>query len=260
MTTPKLGLTYRVGPALSASANFSESFEGPVIGQLRNSPAREGEFVTNQVVEPLTVRTYELGTRGVAGRASFELAVFRQTLRDQPVNVSFARTTPATGQFQALVNAAEVRHSGVQAGGQPVLTSALTLAGTYTDSGFTYDRYAAGTTDFTRKELPGIPKHNGFAELRYPDGRGATGGVEVQSVGKFDLNDANAVTNPAHQVVNLRAGWERDVGATQASPFVAVNNVFGEEDSSQPQINAALGRFFNVLPGATYTAGLKLNW
>ncbi len=176
------------------------------------------------------------------------------------MNVSFARTAPATGQFQALVNAAEVKQSGVEAGAQLVLTSALTLAGTYTYSDFTYDRYAAGTTDFTGNELPGIPKHNGFAELRYRDGRGLTGGVEVQSVGEFYVNDANTETNPAYRVVNLRAGWERAVGATQLSPFVAVNNVFGEEYSSQTQINAALGRFFNPLPAVNYTAGLKLTW
>jgi hypothetical protein len=55
-----------------------------------------------------------------------------------------------------------------------------------------------------------------------------------------------------------RSARLRAVGAAQGSPFVAVNNVFGEEYSSQPQINAALGRFFNPLPGVNYTAGLKL--
>ena len=258
--TPKVGLTYRATPSLSTYANFSESFEAPVIGQLRNSPGEGGEFVTNQVVRPLTVRTYEVGTRGAAGRVSFEATAFRQSLRDQPVNVSFARTAPATGQFQALVNAAEVRQWGVETAAQLMLTNALTLAGTYTYSDFVYDRYAAGTTDFTGNELPGIPKHNVFAELRYRDARGLSGGVELQSVGKFFLNDANTVTNPAYQVVNLRLGWERGVGPTQVVPFVAVNNVFSERYSSQPQINAALGRFFNPLPGATYTAGLRASW
>lgn len=258
--TPKVGLTYRPTPSLSTYANFSESFEAPVIGQLRNSPGAGGEFVTNQVVRPLTVRTYEVGTRGVAGRASFEATVFRQSLRDQPVNVSFARTAPATGQFQALVNAAEVRQRGVETGAQFALTSALTLAGTYTYSDFVYDRYLAGTTDFTGNELPGIPKHNAFAELRYRDARGLTGGVEVQSVGQFFLNDANTATNPAYRVVNLRLGWERATGAVRVAPFVAVNNLFSEEYSSQPQINAALGRFFNPLPGVNYSAGLRVNW
>jgi iron complex outermembrane receptor protein len=258
--TPKVGLTWRATPSLSTYANFSESFEAPVIGQLRNSPSPDGEFVTNQVVRPLTVRTYEVGTRGAAGRASFEAVVFRQSLRDQPVNVSFARPAPATGQFAALVNAAEVRQWGVETGAQLALTSALTLAGTYTYSDFAYDRFVAGTSDFTGNELPGIPKHNAFAELRYRDARGLTGGVEVQSVGKFFLNDANTVTNAAYQVVNLRLGWERGLGALQVAPFVAVNNLLSEEYSSQPQINAALGRFYNPLPGVTYSAGLRVNW
>lgn len=258
--TPKFGLTYRVGPSLSAYANVSESFEAPVIGQLRNSPRRDGEFVTNQVVEPLTILTYELGTRGALGRSSFELAVFSQKLSDQQVNVSFVREPPLTGQFAALVNAAEVKQRGVEAGATFVLTSALTLAGTYTYSDFSFERYVAGSSNFGGNELPGIPKHNGFAELRYNDTRGLTAGVEVQSVGEFFLNDANSATNPAYRLVNLRLGWARSIGRTEFAPFAAVNNVFSEVYSSQPQINAGAGRFFNPLPGVNYTAGLKVNW
>jgi iron complex outermembrane receptor protein len=258
--TPKVGLAYRVSPSLSAYANFSESFEAPVIGQLRNSPSVDGEFVTNQVVKPLSIQTYEIGTRGVLGRGSFELALFRQQLRDQQVNVSFVRPPPATGQFAALVNAAEVEQKGVEAGATLLLTSVLTLAGTYTYSDFSFERYVAGTNDFGGNELPGIPKHSGFAELRYSDTRGITGGIEFQSVGKFFLNDANSATNPAYRLVNLRVGYARPYGGVTFTPFAAVNNVFSEEYSSQPQINAAAGRFFNPLPGANYTAGLKVNW
>ncbi|MBA4072414.1 MAG: hypothetical protein C0497_11345 [Gemmatimonas sp.] len=258
--TPKVGLTYRVGPSLSAYANVSESFEAPVIGQLRNSPRSDGEFVTNQVVQPLTIRTYEIGTRGAAGRGSFELAVFSQKLSDQQVNVSFVRVPPLTGQFAALVNAAAVKQRGVEAGAKFALTRTLTLAGTYTYSDFSFERYVAGTSNFAGNELPGIPKHNGFAELRYSDERGITGGVEFQSVGKFFLNDANTATNDAYRLVNLRVGLERSLGRVQFSPFAAVNNVFSEVYSSQPQINAGAGRFFNPLPGVNYTAGLKVNW
>jgi iron complex outermembrane receptor protein len=258
--TPKLGLTYRVNPTLSTYANFSESFEAPVIGQLRNSPRSDGEFVTNQVVKPLSIQTYEVGTRGVVGRGSFELAVFSQKLRDQQVSVNFVRVPPLTGQFGALVNAAEVKQKGIEAGAKLAVTSALTLAGTYTYSDFSFERYVAGTNDFGGNELPGIPKHNGFVELRYQDTRGLTGGIEFQSVGKYFLNDANLAENPAYQLVNLRAGWARQLGRAEFAPFVAVNNVFSEKYSSQPQINAGAGRFFNPLPGVNYSAGLKVSW
>jgi len=257
--TPKFGLTYRASSALSLYANVSESFEAPVIGQLRNSPRADGEFVTNQEVKPLTIRTYEIGTRGAMGRASVELAVFRQKLSDQQVNVNFVRVPPLTGQFAALVNAAAVRQSGVEFGTTFVLTNALTLAGTYTYSDFTFERYAAGTSNFAGNELPGVPKHNGFAELRYRDQRGLVGGVEFQAVGKFFLNDANTATNDAYRLVNVRLGWE-STGRVQFAPFVGVNNVFSERYSSQPQINAGAGRFFNPLPGVNVSAGLKVSW
>lgn len=259
-TTPKVGLTYRVSPSLSTFANLSESFEAPVIGNLRNSPRTDGEFITNQVVKPLSIRTLEVGTRGVIGRGSFELTVFTQKLRDQQVSVNFVRPAPLTGQFGALVNAAEVKQSGVEAGAKFALTSALTVAGTYTYSDFSFSRYVAGTNNFSGNELPGIPKHNGFLELRYQDSRGLTGGLEYQSVGKFYVNDANTAENDAYSLVNLRAGWARPLGRTEFAPFVAVNNLFSEKYSSQPQINAGAGRFFNPLPGINYAMGLKISW
>ena len=52
----------------------------------------------------------------------------------------------------------------------------------------------------------------------------------------------------------------RRVGRTDVAPFVAVNNLFSEKYSSQPQINAGAGRFFNPLPGVNYVAGIRLNW
>ncbi|MBX9856554.1 MAG: TonB-dependent receptor [Gemmatimonadaceae bacterium] len=258
--TPKVGVTYRVNKNFSSFANFSESFEAPVIGQLRNSPRSDGEFITNQSVKPLAIRTYEAGARGVIGRASVELTVFRQRISDQAVSVNFLRPAPATGQFGAIINAAEVKQAGIEAGMTTTLTSNLTLAGTYTYSDFSYSRYVAGASNFSGSELPGVPRHNGFLELRYQDSRGLSGGVEFQSVGKFFLNDANTAENPAYRLVNLRAGWAKRTRMGEIAPFVAVNNLFSEEYSSQPQINAAGGRFFNPLPGINYVAGMKLAW
>lgn len=258
--TPKLGLTYRIDKRFSSFANVSESFEAPVIGQLRNSPRSDGEFITNQSVKPLAIRTYEVGARGVIGKSSVELTVFRQRVSDQAVSVNFLRPAPATGQFGALINAAEVKQAGIEAGMTTPLTSNFTLAGTYTYSDFSYSRYVAGTSDFGGNALPGVPKHNGFLELRYQDSRGRSAGIEFQSVGKFFLNDANSAENPAYRLVNLRAGWAKRTRMGEVAPFVAINNLFSEKYSSQPQINAAAGRFFNPLPGINYVAGVKLAW
>jgi iron complex outermembrane recepter protein len=194
------------------------------------------------------------------GRGTMEVTVFNQRLTDQQVNVSFVRPAPQTGQFAALVNAASVKQRGIESGASLTISEAVTLAGTYTYSDFNFDRYVAGTNNFSGKRLPGVPRHTAFTELRYRDSRGLSSSVEAQWVGEFFVNDANTAINPAYTLVNFRIGHDITAARMSLSPFVSVNNLFSESYSSQPQINAAAGRFFNPLPGRNYAAGVKVKW
>ena len=258
--TPKLGLVLRPSEALSLYANYSEGFEAPVSEQLRNSPPPDGEFVLNRRLAPMVVQSVEAGLKGQPfERLGFELAVYRQTIDDFIATRNFARPDGTT--FAASFNAAEVRQVGVEVATNLTVTSSLSLALAYTFSDFVFERFQAGSDDFSGNRLAGIPRQDGFAELTFRRPSGFYFQGDVKTVGKFFVDDANTTSNDAYTLVGLRAGHDGiAIGGTRVAPFVAVNNLTGEAYTSMAEINNGVRRYYNPMPGRTFLGGLTVRW
>ena len=71
-------------------------------------------------------------------------------------------------------------------------------------------------------------------------------------------NELNADAAPAYEVVNLRAGYERQWGRTRVSAFVRVDNVTGRRYAGSVIVNEGNGRFFEPAPGRTWLGGLSI--
>lgn len=258
--TPKIGAVYRVRPSLSLYGNVSEGLEAPVSEQLRNSPFSTGEFVLNVGLAPMIYRSVEGGAKGQVGPLSFELAIFRQNIDDFIVTRQILR--PAGGTtFTASLNAAKVRQRGLEFGSTLRLARTLTAAATYTFSGYTFSRFEALGENLTGNRLAGIPRHDFFGELRYHPATGFNAGIDVKSVGRFFVDDANRFTNEPYTVVNVSAGYERRLGTrARLSPFVTINNLFNERYTSLPQVNDGARRFFNPMPGRSAIGGASVRF
>lgn len=166
--TPRVGITVRALQSLAVYANYNEGFEAPILGELRNSPARDGEFVANRNVSPFDVKSFELGARGQAGRkVSFEANVYRQRTNNLIVSQSFLRLPPLTGQFPAFVNAGKVDQNGLELGATVRALPELTVNTSYTYSDFIYRDFVSGTQVFSGRTVPGVPAHNTYAEATY---------------------------------------------------------------------------------------------
>lgn len=259
--TPKLGVAYRARPSLSIYGNFSEGLETPVSEQLRNSPFPTGEFVLNTGLAPMIYRSVEVGAKGQLGpRSTFEAALFRQNIDDFIVTRQILRPVGGT-TFTASLNAAEVRQNGFELGASFRLPSALVANLAYTYSDFTFSRFDALGDNLSGNRLAGVPQHDVFAELRYQPAAGFHGSVDVKSVGRYFVDDANRFTNEPYTVVSVSAGYERPMGdKVRLSPFLTINNLFNERYTSLPQVNDGARRFFNPMPGINAVAGASLRY
>ncbi len=141
------------------------------------------------------------------------------------------------------------------------MLSRLTLGLAYTFSDFTFDEFDNGVANFTGNELPGVPRHIFYGELRYRDRSGMFGAVELQSSTRLQANDANTASTPPYTVANARIGYEWDNGSGfRLSPFLGVNNLADKQYSSFALINDARNRFFNPLPGLSAYGGLGVTF
>lgn len=259
--TPKLGVVLRARPSLSLYGNFSEGLEAPVSEQLRNSPFTAGEFVLNVGLDPMIYRSFEVGAKGQAGdRVSFDIAAFRQNIDNFIVTRQILR--PAGGTtFTASLNAAKVRQNGIEVGSTVRMTSSLSANVGYTFSDYTFSQFDALGQNLTGNRLAGIPRHDLFADLRYRPASGFNASIDVKSVARYFVDDANQFTNEPYKVVTLSVGYDRRIGGrARLSPFVTVNNLFDEQYTSLPQVNDGARRFFNPMPGRSALGGVTIRY
>jgi iron complex outermembrane receptor protein len=260
--SPRVGVTFRAAQNLALYASYNEGFEAPVLDQLRNSPAREGEFVANHSVKPFDVHAFEVGARGQIGHhGSFEAAVFRQRTNNLIVSQSFLRPEPLIGQFAAVVNAGKVDQNGLELGASLRPIDGVQLAGSYTYSDFTYRDFVSGGEDASGRRVPGVPEHNIFAEASYRTATGLSVTFDIQRVGAFFVDDLNTASNEPYVIANLRGGYDFSLGrGFKLSPWVGLMNLRDKVYVAQTQPNAAAGRYFNPLPGLTFLGGLKVGY
>lgn len=259
--TPKLGVVFRPVPSLSVYGNVSEGLEAPVSEQLRNSPFTEGEFVLNVGLNPMIYRSYEGGVKGEFGRrVSFEAALFRQNIDDFIVTRQILR--PAGGTtFTASLNAAAVKQTGLEFASSLRIANPLSATVSYTYSDYVFSRFNALGQDLSDRRLAGIPRHDVFAELRYQPATGFNGNINVKSVGRYFVDDANLFTNDPYMVVTATIGYDRRVGSrARLSPFLTMNNLFDEVYTSLPQVNDGARRFYNPMPGVSALGGVTIRY
>ncbi|MBA3556472.1 MAG: TonB-dependent receptor, partial [Gemmatimonadales bacterium] len=250
--TPKVGIAYQPTPVVSLYATYGRGFEAPVIGELRVLPG--GVFGFNAELEPQVSDNFEVGARGEPlPWLAFQAAVFQQDIKDF---ISPFGTFP-NNSFQ---NVGRVNQFGLELGSQVELFSRLTLGLAYTYSDFTFEEFNNGTNDFSENQLPGVPRHIFFGELRYRDGSGLYGAIELQSVTRFQVNDANTFSNPPYTVASARMGYDWDTGRFRLSPFLGVNNLSDERYSAFALINDTARRFFNPLPELSAYGGVGVTF
>lgn len=259
--TPKLGVVLRALPSLSLYGNFSEGLEAPVSEQLRNSPFTAGEFVLNVGLDPMIYQSFEVGAKGQAGnRLSFEFAAFRQNIDNFIVTRQILRPAAAT-TFTASLNAAKVRQNGIELGSTVRMTSALSANVSYTFSDYSFSQFDALGQNLTGKRLAGIPRHDVFADLRYHPASGFNASIDVKSVARYFVDDANLFTNNPYKVVTMSLGYDQGVGGrARLSPFVTINNLFSVRYTSLPQVNDGARRFFNPMPGRSVLGGVSVKY
>jgi iron complex outermembrane receptor protein len=230
------GVSYVVSDALVPYVNVASSFETPTTTELANRPDGSGGF--NDQLGPQRAWTYEVGARGRIGSlVEYELAGF------------LGRVSDAIVQFQEIGgraffrNAGKTHNDGVEVGLSVQPVAGVRLFGTYTFSNFTFSDYkvqTGATVDtLDGNRIPGVPKHFARFGLRGDVGRGFAVDVDHTLSSSLFADDDNTVPigGWGAGVTNLRLSWRGDLGRTQVSPFVGINNLFDKRYISSVTVN-----------------------
>jgi iron complex outermembrane receptor protein len=251
--SPSAGASYRFGEHV-IFGSFSRSFETPTTTELAN-PDGSGGF--NAVLKPQLADNYELGVKGERYGTYYEFSVFHIDLTDELVPFELAGSPGRT----FFSNAGQSDRTGIETAFYWQHESGLSADFSWTYSDFTFEEFVDESgNDFAGAELPGLPRHFGYAGLAYRTESGLYARLESLYSGSLFADNANATEVDSHLVTNFRVSREFASGNWLIRPYLGVNNLFNERYFSNVRINAFGGRYYEPAPERNLYAGVVVRY
>ena len=236
--TPKFGASFLASPSHSFYANLGGGVEAPAGNE--TDPAgtfgQDTVVAINPLLEAIRSTTYELGTkhfidvgRAYLGSFSYDAALYRTEVRNEIIPYR-------GGRF--YFSAGKVRREGVELGTAVDGVKGFSLRGSVTWSRNRYTDYVVDsvhygvpgrTASYAGNEVAGVADmFYGFSVAHdIPVGLPLAARLDARGVGDYFLDDANAVSVPGYQTLDLTLAL-RPVelgGAAQLSGFLTVSNL-----------------------------------
>jgi iron complex outermembrane receptor protein len=263
-TTPVAGLLYRASENWHLYASYGKGFETPTFNELGYRP--DGSAGLNFGLVPARTRNGEIGSKWLIGNGGeFNVALFRADTRNELAvdNSSGGRTT-----YQNIDRA---RRSGAEAKFDYPISENWRVQAAYTvlDAKFLSSFLtcpAASTCTVPNTlvpsgaRIPGVPRSDFFASLRYGGTLGWNAGVEMDAASNAATNDLNTQYAPGYAVVNLSTGYAFTLRDANISTFIRLNNVLDKSYVGSIIVNESNGRYFEPAPGRTIFGGVHIDW
>jgi iron complex outermembrane receptor protein len=250
-TTPVAGLVFRSSKNVSLYGNLGRGFETPTFAELahQNPPASGLNFA----LDASRSRHAETGVKTIFPRlARLNAALFHIETRDEIV------VDTAMGGRTTFKNAGRTERKGFELGAETLSPGPFGAQFAYTrlDAAFK-DSFTTGTTAVPAgNRLPGVPKSQAYAQLRYRQPRIYTY-LEALWRSRVPVNDASTEFADAYTVFNLVAGLVQQGTGWRISEFVRLDNLTDRNYAGSVIVNEANGRFYEPSPRRSLSGGVQ---
>jgi iron complex outermembrane recepter protein len=257
-TTPVIGATWKVLPALNLYANYGEGFETPTF--IEAAYTSISSYVPNLKLKPSESKNYELGAKAFLGdNTRVNLTLFKTDTENELV------LDKTDGANRAIyTNANKTGRSGIEMSVDSQLEHNIGLYGAYTlldakfDSAYTN---LDGNTIKSGNKIPGTYRTQLYGEASWKaPSVGFSTAFEGRYNSKVYVDDANTDTAPAYTIFNLRAGFQQNISNWHISEYIRVENIFDKDYIGSVKVNDSKLRYFEPAAGRNYLIGVNATY
>ena len=254
-TTPVVGATWKVNPALNVYANYGKGFETPNLIEI----AYDASTGTgpNLSLKPSESDNYELGVKAFANDSTRVNAAIFRTNTDKEIVVS------QSGTYAVYNNAGKTKRQGLELSIDSQLPNNFGLYGAYTylDAKFDSDFTTAGNTVKSGNYIPGTYKNQLYGEVSWKaPSVGFYSALEGRYNSKVYVDDRNTDTAPSYTIFNLRAGFQQNVSNWRFSEFVRLENLTDKDYIGSVRVNDSNSRFYEPAMGRAWMLGVNASY
>lgn len=262
-TTPVIGATWKVNPALNVYANYGKGFETPTFIEAAFSAVNNG--VPNLGLKASESNNYEVGAKAFIGdNTQANLSLFKITTDDEIV----VRETNAANR-SVFGNAGKTKRSGIEFSLDSDFANNLSTYFAYTlldakfDSDFTFNPAppSPARTVNSGNKIPGTYRTQIYGEVAWKyEPLGFNTAFEGRYNSKVYVDDINTDAAPSYTIFNIRAGFQQQLGNWALSEYLRVENMFDKEYIGSVRVNDGNLRFFEPSADRNYLVGLSANY
>jgi len=193
---PKVALSWRASPELMPYVSVSRGYQSGGFNLKADAGSSyDAEYAWN----------YEAGlkTQWLDKRLTVNLAAFYIDWTDIQVE------QPDYPDF-TIVNAASATSYGLEMDFRALTGLGLDIFGSAGYVHATFDEFTSGTDDYTDNRVPNVPEYTYNLGATYRFAGNFFVSAEYWGVGKFYWDSANSESQSFYQVVNAKAGYERE--------------------------------------------------
>ena len=266
-TSPALGATFKVTPALNVYANYGEGFETPTFAEMtyKNS-AGDGPNLTMQ---PSKTKNYELGVKAfITDNTRVNLAIFKVNAKNEIVV-----SDSTNSSYTVYKSAADTERKGIELSVDSRLPYNFSFYGAYTLMDAEFTNTFCPSTDCTSSpanqlklvkagnKISATYTSTQYSELswKYPQYgfNAALEGIYASATNAYDTNDSTYKAD-SYYLFNLRTGLTQNIGNWRVNEYVRVDNMFVKSYVSNVKVNSSSS--FEPGQSRNYTIGLSASY
>lgn len=254
-TSPVLGVTYRLTPAINLYANYGRGFETPTFIEITyiGNPTTNGGAGPNLGLSPSKSKNYEIGAKAlIADNTRANLALYRIDTDDE---IATNLGNGATASFQ---NVGKTQRTGAELSIDSALPYNFNVYGAFSwmDAEFK-DNFVTGVTPINSgNTIPGTYRSTAYAEISWAHpASGFSTALEGIRFSDTYTNDSNVQKADGYTLLNFRAGFAQKFSGWHLREFLRIENLADKTYVSSVRVNSNQGT-----TGAAFEPGAERNW
>ena len=245
---PSLGFTYTQLGNNVIFVSYSSSFETPTLNELSANPSGNQGFNPN--LSPSRAHNFELGWRYTTPQNKVEATIYAINTQNEILPYELV-DFPDRDFYR---NAGSTNRRGIELYWEHQKGSWQWMA-SYNYACLKFENYVLGDKNLSGNRLPGVPKQQFTASLKYSFLGGWGTALQSQYSGNLYADDANQTKVEDYFLVNFRF-WK---SLEKISFFCGINNLLDKTYFDNIRINAYGKRYYEPAPMRNFYLGITLS-